>query len=122
MSRIAKGKASLPTKVLVLGKVFNIEYVKNLKDDEPDIHGKKEELFGDTDGRNFHIRINSSYPLDLQRYTIVHEILHAGFSVSGVNNLLTEELEETIVSCVESILAHTVNLTLFAVPGEEDNT
>jgi hypothetical protein len=107
-----KGKQILPTRVMVLGKVFNVEYVKNLKDE-------KEELYGETLGRDFIIKINSSHSDAVQRATLVHEMIHAGLSVAGLDHLLAEELEETVVSCMESILAHAVNVNLFAVEEGE---
>jgi len=113
MSKPARSKVTLPHKVMVLGKVFTVDYVKNLKDD-------KEDLYGETYGREFSIKINANHPEAVQRATLVHEMIHAGLSVAGLDHLIAEELEETIVSCMESILAHAVNVQLFAVEDETE--
>lgn len=93
MSTQPKVKKSVP----VMGQKYSIEYYDNIKTDD------KEDVYGDTDKGKKRIRIDLSNnkSQSLVRSTLLHEVLHAILSQSGLDNLLTDEVEEAIVVAIE---------------------
>lgn len=85
----------LPDYISALGEVYRVEYIPNLcaPDGDP-VHGY-------TDSTHRIIRINSDLDRRRQLSTMVHEYVHAILHVSGVGNVLTDELEEVIAQSIE---------------------
>ena len=84
----------------ILGVEFKIIYM-NLE---------SEGLFGDCNVGTRTIRIGSNHPPETQHSTLWHECIHAAIGVAGLNNLLTTELEEALVICLEHAFNDHVDL------------
>lgn len=106
----AKILKPLPKKIMVMGKEFDVRYTDNLHDED------RQELYGETHGREFRININTKYSYEAQRITLFHEAIHAALSVSGLTHLLTEKLEEALVSAIESSFADAVDVYALTAP------
>ncbi len=81
----------------IMGQKYSIEYHANIKTDD------KDEVYGDTDKGRKRIRIdlaNNRGLADLKS-TLLHECLHAILAQSGIDNMLTDEVEEAIVVALE---------------------
>jgi hypothetical protein len=95
-----------PNKVIILGQPFTIKY-------EPS--SKMQGLFGDTDVDSHVIRINKSLPEHSIQSTLFHEFLHAALAVAGISYVISDNIEEAIVRCLENALVPHIRLTV----GEE---
>ena len=82
---------SLPSRISVLGVLFNVELV----DFEEEGH------CGETMGLHRTIKISKSLDSKRQWTTFVHEYCHAVFYVMGAANLLEDQLEECMVQSME---------------------
>lgn len=90
-------KPTVRKTIPIMGQKYNVEYYASIRTED------KEEVYGDTDKGKKRIRIdlnNNKKPTDL-RSTLLHECLHAILAQSGIDNLLTDEVEETIVVAIE---------------------
>lgn len=89
-----------PDSVLVLGERFRIELVPDFRDNDGE-----SVLFGDTGsdvvGGFYRIRINSDLDTRTRWRTLVHEHVHAALCVSGVSNVLPDEVEEVVAQSLE---------------------
>ncbi len=90
----------METLVEILGNRFKVIYC--------DL--SKEDLCGDCDTNKRIIRISTHITPDEQVSTLFHECLHAALGIAGINNLLTEEVEEAIVCCIENAFNPHVNI------------
>ena len=80
-------------KIKILGKDIEVK----------EVHLKG--LHGDFDGDKMLIRVHKGLSPENRQLTIKHELFHSALFISGVNELLTVELEEAIVRCLEHSLA-----------------
>lgn len=96
--------SSLPEKISVLGRVFDIK-VTNLKG-----------LYGDCTPQKGIIRLSQSQTLEEAKATLFHEAVHAALFVSGMNELLGEK-EEALVRCFEHTFSHIVDINKLALDG-----
>lgn len=87
-------KASEPPKVIeFMGKTFTIAVTK-------DLHNQKQEpCWGLFDADNRTIYLDSACPD--WREILYHELMHACFSLTAVNQFLSEELEESLVRILQ---------------------
>ncbi len=90
----------METTVSVLGVNFIVKY--------SDL--SKEELCGDCDVNKRIIRISTHITPDEQVSTLFHECIHAALGIAGINNLITEEVEEAIVCCIENAFNPHINI------------
>lgn len=109
-----KSRIPLPTQIKILGKIFQVSYVPTLIDAET-----KEELFGETHGRDFKIEISTRFPRDIQEKTLFHEAMHAALSVAGLDHILEDRVEEAIISCLENAFSDVVNVHSLAVDSND---
>lgn len=58
--------------------------------------------FGDTDTYDLLIRVRPGMPADLERETLMHEVLHACYRTAGIDSTIARE--EQIVSGVSPFL------------------
>lgn len=85
-----------PEEVEILGHLFRIEYVYDLKDDG-------DTLFGDTDVDEKIIKICTKRCITSAQLesTLMHEAIHAVLGVSGMAQLLKGDQEEALVIALE---------------------
>lgn len=91
-------QASLPRKVEIFGKEFDI-VITNLKG-----------LHGDCDTAKGVIRIHQNCSIESARSTLFHEAIHAALAVSGQNEMLREDQEEALVRMLEHAFYRIVNV------------
>lgn len=84
---------SMPKSIMLMGHRIKIEL-----NDDPDNHGTC-----DVPMRTIYIRRTD--PISLQRETLLHECVHMILGLSGISQLLSDELEEAIVIAVETGLS-----------------
>ncbi len=89
----------LPRSISVLGKVFTVKLVANLKDSDGS------PLFGITDPNSRTITLCSSADQASLESTFFHELIHATLAVAGVSELLDEKLEESLTVALENGLS-----------------
>jgi len=75
--------------VKILGKKIKIEVSKGMDD------------HGDFNSAKHLIRLNGRDSKSEREKTLFHELIHASLFIGGINELLTEELEEAIVRNIE---------------------
>lgn len=92
----------LPTYISVLGHTFTIKQVPKLADDG---HGEC-----NVDERT--IKISTAYPLASRQSTLRHEAIHAILGITGLTELLSDELEEAIVVAIENALTEELRTTI----------
>ena len=81
---------ALPKAIDISGTTFQIK-IKAMKD----VHG---ECWFDKKT----INIDSKQNVEQALQTLFHEYIHALLYISGINELLTEEVEESFVRCIEN--------------------
>ena len=62
------------------------------------------------------ITVSDSVSHDVYESTVLHECIHAGFSASGLEHLISEEMQESITCMVE----HTLHNAGYRLMGEND--
>ena len=82
-----------PQRVNILGTRFKVEHADLIP----------EGLFGDCDVDNKIIRIEQTLEGKSFKETLTHEKFHAMLRLSGISELLTEELEEALCRLVERL-------------------
>lgn len=97
--------ASKPKTIQILGTEFRIEYTTKLPKDD----------YGDTVGNDRVIRVKSRLRGEIAKSTLIHEILHAIFHVSGQSEILAKhdesgQLEEALVVALEHGLTPIISL------------
>jgi len=96
MKKDVKPVNSLPKSITIFGRSFRIVEKPHLKDED----GK--ELCGLYDSIKREIKINSKDLYEVRLSTLRHEVVHALLDLSGLNEILSVELEEAIVRCIEN--------------------
>ena len=91
----------IPTTITIMGIKFKVDVLDLTK----------EYLCGDSCLAKKLIRINSQQTLEEQKSTLYHECLHMALHISGVSSLLTDDLEEAIVICIENAIFPLIKLT-----------
>lgn len=86
---------NLPKKISILGQTFKIETVENMKDTDGS------ELLGLMTGHQRSIKLSSNLTDANRDEVLLHEIIHAVLYISGVSNLLKDNIEESIVVALE---------------------
>jgi len=81
----------LPKTITISGKQFKIQ-VSDLSE---------EGLHGDSSNDTKIIRISSKLSPKDQFATLFHECIHMSLEISGISYMLTDQMEEAIVRCVE---------------------
>ena len=114
MKSNVKSKPRLPRKIKILGQVWRVLYVKDLRVDSSneDDDSDDERVSGLSDGNRRTISIcttSNRTPAEVHS-TLVHEILHSIIFVSGQRNLLTPAQEEALVVALEHGLAPVLSL------------
>ena len=94
---------ALPRQITVMGRVFDVQ-ISNLKGADGDC------LIAES-----RIRIHQAQSLESAKATLWHEVIHAALGISGLNELLTDSLEEAIVRCFEHSFSDVVDLNKIAV-------
>lgn len=94
-----------PNNVKILGKTFRIIYPKKID---------KDNSYGECDGANRTIKIRADLEGAIYRETVLHEILHAIFYMTGHSELISPEQEESLVLSLENGLSELVDLRIFA--------
>lgn len=94
-------KPKLPKKVRVGGFDYSVRYgnIARLHDGEP--------YLGITNNDALSIVVDPDYPIDTQRETLIHEILHAAFFAFSLRKLFFEgdrDKEEDAVSAISRAL------------------
>ena len=93
---------SLPVTVTVLGQVFPVIGSPDLRGD--DGHPQ----YGRVEFDPHYIRINTNEPLETQKATLLHEIIHAAIRIGGLTEIMDgsgiANLEEAIVSNLDRAL------------------
>ena len=84
----------IPKSIVIFGVKFKVEVV-NLS---------SEGLAGDSSLIKKLIRINSKDKIDEQRSTLLHEVIHMALGLGGVEAILSPEVEEAVVICIENAL------------------
>lgn len=90
-------KPTIRKSIPILGRRYSLHYHENIKTSDG------ENIFGDTDKNKKCIRIDLKHckaESDLKD-TVLHECIHAILAQSGIDNLLTDEVEEAIVVAIE---------------------
>ena len=109
----AKNKPRLPRKIKILGQVWRVLYVKDLRvSSDEDDDSDDERVSGLSDGNRRTISIcttSNRTPAEVHS-TLIHEILHSIIFVSGQRNLLTPAQEEALVVALEHGLAPVLSL------------
>ncbi len=89
-------KRTRPRSVKIFGQKFKIKYLA------PD------EIEENCEGVVFlskrEIHLDSSLPLEQLRRVLIHEIMHAILGVSGISEKLSDAVEESIATAMESAL------------------
>ena len=89
-------KRTRPRSVKVLGQKFKIKYLP------PDEMEENCEGVVYTSRREIHL--DNSLPLEQLRRVLIHEIMHAILSISGISEKLSYTVEESIAVAMESAL------------------
>jgi hypothetical protein len=92
-------------------KPIRVQFVKSLKD--PDCEDGSQ-MFGHTlmDENLIQINVREHASIDHICSTLFHELIHAYFSITGQNQTLSHEQEESIVRMLESMLFWLVDKSL----------
>ena len=86
---------AVPKQVNILGQIFRVKIVPNLKDTDGI------ELSGLMEGEQKTIKLSSSLNESSIEYVLLHEVVHAVFYVSGASNLLDDKVEESLTVALE---------------------
>jgi hypothetical protein len=90
----------VPVMVPVGGRKIKLRYLKTLPGPAKDV------TFGEFCSQHSEIRVNKSVHHNASEvhHTVYHELLHAVFKISGLENVVTLAKEEAIVSAIENML------------------
>lgn len=91
----------VPVEIAVGGKKIKVRYLKTLPGP------LKDTTFGEYCCSHNEIRVNKSahHNASEVHHTVIHEIFHSVFKISGLENIVPLKTEEAIVSALENILA-----------------
>jgi hypothetical protein len=91
----------VPVQVEVGGKKIRIRYLKTLPGPAKDV------TFGEFCPQRCEIKVNKSVHHNAAEvhHTVVHEIFHTVFKLSGLENIIPLAKEEAIVSALENMTA-----------------
>lgn len=92
--------SKLPDKVEILGTAFAISYQKRIAGN----------LFGETLPDTKRIKIKSDLTPAALEATLFHEMMHAALFMSGLSQIVTEDMEEAIIRAIEHGLAPHIRL------------
>jgi len=95
--------------VLLLGQEIKLKHRKPKKDS----HGEC-----DADMRT--IELNSNLTGNFAMRVLIHELVHSGLRLGGVDYHLTEASEEQICTLMESLVPEIAAIIIGAVNGEEE--
>jgi len=84
----------LPKKVCIMGICHKVT-VKTVKGSFSEYDSDLREIFIDPE-------IKAANVEEEIRSCVLHEILHGCLDIGGLTNLLTEEMEEAVVRCIEN--------------------
>lgn len=91
----------VPVTVPVGGRRIKIRYLKSLPGPDKDV------TYGEFCCSTAEIRVNKAVhhtPQEVHQ-TVIHELFHAVFKMSGLENIIPVKQEEAIVSALENLLA-----------------
>jgi len=97
-------KTKLPKSVCILGVQYKVE-MRELED----------EGFGYSEGNARIIQINPKHPADTYMATLLHEILHQIFHISGLSNMLDSTKEDKFEEAIVVALEHGLS-PYFTIP------
>lgn len=91
----------VPVMVPVGGRKIKIRYLKSLPGPSKDL------VFGEFCSSGTEIRINKAAHTNSQELfkTLFHELTHAVFKISGLENIIPLNKEEAVVSAIENLMA-----------------
>lgn len=99
---------SFPTRIRLLSQRIAVREVENLHVPCEDPEGQHvHEAYGIYDERPQRISLDKGLPFERQRETLLHESLHAMFSITNLDTILSREaegLDEHIVSVLSPVL------------------
>lgn len=75
-----------------MGHQVTVKQVARLSDDD----------HGHCDMVNREIIISTAYPLEQRWRTLFHESLHMVFGLTGLSELLRDDMEESVIVCLEN--------------------
>lgn len=84
-------KFKLPTKVELMGKTI------------PIVRKPLKNAYGMFYRTQFRIEIDTDCPDELLEQTLLHELVHAALTISGVYQVLENDVEEAICLCLENL-------------------
>lgn len=88
----------------VLGKHINIKLVSEAKLAEKlNLDAEHYLVQGGWIPREACIYLNQDLSKDELKWTLIHEIVHAYLSISGLHNLLSRKLEESLCDCLANL-------------------
>lgn len=94
--------AQLPAAVEVLGTRLEVR-VTTLKD-----------MDGSFDQYGKLIRIHQTQTVDKARSSLFHEVVHAVWAYTGLNQLMSDEMEEAATHALENAIGHAVDVDKLA--------
>jgi hypothetical protein len=89
----------LPSHIYVLGKKVEIVVTTGVKAE------------GDFDPYRHKIRINPAQGVEKAKETLFHESVHAVWAYSGLNQLMSEDLEEAVTRALDYGISRAVDVT-----------
>lgn len=92
-------KQTLPRYISVLGTIWQVRMVPSLVDEE----GERMDGMTTMELSN-NICIDANLSRRRQWTTLIHEAMHAGYMVSGLDNLTGTKLDEALVRCAEIVV------------------
>jgi hypothetical protein len=102
---LSNGLNKMKTYCTVLGKRIKLEYID-------DVQAAEDGISGDFRSDPLKIRIKSGLSEKEQKATLLHEIVHAIFFITGHSFELQDNTEEALVRAIEHGLADIVELKI----------
>ena len=102
---------SIPKILTILGRKWQVEIL--------DYHEGDEDCFGETHSTASTISLytapHTRYPIrGSMQATLFHECLHAALATTGLDEILTDKVEETVVTTIEQALWPLIEGGVFA--------
>ena len=94
----------LPKSVMILGHRYKVELVE-----------LEEDGFGYSEGNARIIRINPKHPANTYMATLLHEIIHQIFHITGLSNMLDSTKEDKFEEAIVVALEHGLS-PYFTIP------
>ena len=85
----------VPTRIPLMGRDVDVEYVSDLKDGIQRCYG-----LWHSEGR---IQVDDIQSIENMKRTLIHELVHGVLCWGGVTHLLTEEQEEAVCTACEAL-------------------